>query len=85
MHADRSDGPLTIATMTADAEDHGLRFAWRGGAYIEVGAIPNGTDFQADDVMNVWDYEAGACSIPLTFGAFEQECSRYLAQLGQDD
>lgn len=40
---------------------------------------------ETDDLMNVWDYEAGACSIPLTFGAFEQECSRYLAQLGQED
>ena len=51
----------------------GLSFAWEGGAYIDV--IYKGNAFE---VINVWDYETDAPTIPRTQRGFQHAVRDWL-------
>lgn len=60
----RRDHRLQAWTDTA-------HYVWYGGPYIDVTYnVPEG-GHTPHDVINVWDYEAGKPSIPVTLGAFK--------------
>lgn len=66
-----------------DEDGTGLMFVWHGGAYIDIGTDPavyGGEEFQANDVINVYDYAKGEPDIPRTLDAFEARCLEYLEE-----
>lgn len=63
--------------MVFDSDTGSRRYVWHGGAYIDVGPVPmDGEEFQALDVINIWDYADGKPSIALSLSAFELRCER---------
>ena len=71
------------AYMTVKAGD--LEFRWHGGEYIDIGSTYamgeagiDSDDFHAYDVINVWDYEAGAPRIPRTLDGMQQAVTAYM-------
>ena len=77
---------MTTARFQLDHES-GISFRWRGGEYIDVGAVQDqgpsgidGDDFHAYDVINVWDYEKGEPRIARTLDAFTQAVEDYIAE-----
>jgi len=59
------------------APDIKLVFTWHGGEYID---IKREGDPYPTDVINVWDYEAGAASIPFTKPAMRRHIDDWLAE-----
>lgn len=71
--------------------DGTVEFRWHGGEYISIGHTQDvgqpgidGDDFHAYDVINVWDYAAGAPRIPRTLDAFAARCEEWLADQNDD-
>lgn len=79
---------MSEAMMVFDTELR--RYVWHGGAYIDIGPrpLPDG-EFEAVDVMNVWDYAKGAPRIEATLPCFQKTCERqdleFEAQYTADD
>lgn len=57
-------------------------FRFHGGEYIEIGFIDDACDFHAEDVINVFDYEAGETTIN-TLEQFRQRCIQWIER--EDD
>ncbi|MEJ7786175.1 MAG: hypothetical protein WKF96_15320 [Solirubrobacteraceae bacterium] len=57
----------------------GITYKWGTGEYVELHAEAEAAPF---DLFNVWDYSAGAPSIPRTLDAFEARCVEYASEVG---
>src|SRR4051794_37874558 len=67
------------AQMVYVHEETGTRFVWHGGEYIDVGYNDEDGEFQAVEVINVWNHAADQPRIPRTLAAFEAACDEFLA------
>jgi len=61
--------------------DRKVKFTWRGGEYIEYGLV----GYAPIEVVNVFDYEKGAPSIPRTRTAFVQAVDEYISEYGAQE
>jgi hypothetical protein len=59
-------------------DEIGTTFQWHGGEYIEIGTTDE-MGFTALDVINVWDYRAGAPRIARTLEAFQERCDEWIS------
>lgn len=60
--------------------ESGVVARWRGGEYIELGAIDGG-EFVAEDVINVWDYEQSKPYIARTLDAFRAKVDERIVEI----
>ncbi len=71
-------------TYTTD-DGAGREFRWHGGEYIEIGYTDELGEFNALDVINVWDHAKGEPRIPRTLDAFAARCDQWVAARADDD
>jgi len=71
--------------MQYEDEDTGLVARWHGGEYIDLGVIDTDGDFQAFDVINVWDHAADEPRIPRTLTALREEVEDHLRSSDDDE
>lgn len=77
---------MSDAAMRFKDEATGQEFEWHGGEYIEIGYVSHDTgEFVAGDVINVWDYAAGAPRIERSLEAFEARVREYLEDVDDDE
>ena len=55
-----------------------LRFEWSGGPYIDVHEV----GWSAAEVINVWDYEKGAPTVPVTNAGLRRAADQWVETYG---